>query len=217
MFRKKKLIDDMEHGSVFMKRRPNPKIQKIMQEAGMLKSVEELNKYRDQPKEMTDSEGLSKAYQSKDHIYINNDTNKMYVAGSRVGGNQLKSYGLDWVQNALLIPQGLTKYHNIYKSAEQQLRLNPNIEHVIGHSSGARVANELGKQYPDLKTTSYNSPDYTSKPSTDQHLRFTTQGDIVNMFDKSGVNVKVNSLSPLTQHSFRNYGEQGSQTGRLIM
>lgn len=218
MFRRKKEIDTITPtDAVVLKRLPNPKIQKIMREVGMLNSVDELNQYRDQPKEMTDAEGLTKAYKSPDHIYINQDTNKMYVAGSRVGGNQLKSYGLDWPQNILLIPQGLTKYHNIYKSAEQQLRLNPNVEHVIGHSAGARVANELGKQYPDLKTTSYNSPEYTSKPSTEQNLRFTTQGDIVNFFDKSGINVKVNSMNPLSQHSFRNYGDQGSQTGRLIM
>lgn len=217
MFRKKKTVIEPTE-AVFLKRLPNPKIQKIMNEAGMLKSAEELNQFRDKPKEMTDAEGLTRAYQSNDHIFINEDTNKMYVAGSRIGGaSNFSNVGLDWPENVLYIPTGLTRFHNIYRSAEKALRENPTIEHIIGHSTGGRVVNELSLKYPDIKTTSYNAPDYTNKPVSDNNLRFTTQGDIVNFFDKSGINVKVNSMSPLTQHSFRNYGDQGSQTGRLIM
>ena len=208
--------DLMPISSVLMKSKPLPKVEKIMKEAGLLKNVEDLNKYRDQQKQMSDKEGLSKAYKSPDHIYINEEDKKMYVAGSRIS-NINKNMLLDWPQNFLFIPQGLTKYHNIYKSADKTLRENPDILHIIGHSTGGRVINELGKQYPNLKTTSYNAPEYTSLPSTDKNLRFTTQGDIVNIFDKGGTNIKVDNLNPLYQHSFKNVGDQGSESGRLIM
>ena len=96
--------------SVVMKSKPTPKVEKIMKEAGLLKNVEQLNKYRDQPKKMSDKKGLSKAYQSPDHIYINEEDKKMYVAGSRIS-NINKNMLLDWPQNVLFIPQGLTKFH----------------------------------------------------------------------------------------------------------
>jgi hypothetical protein len=204
-------MDLQPSGAVVMKQKPNKKIQNIMKEAGMLKNVDELNKYQDIKKTMSDAEGLSKAYKQPDHIFVND--NKMYVAGS-------KSVS-DWRDNFMFIPQKMTRFHNIYKSVDQALKENPQVNHLVGHSAGGSSVLEIQKRYPEkeFKTTTYNAPVFSLSNETpnNDNLRFTSQKDAVNVFDRGGINIYNKSINPLTQHSYNNFGDQGSNIGRLIM
>ena len=164
------------------------------------------------PEALSDKEGLKLAYQQPNHIYINN--NKMFIAGSK----NLQ----DWVDNVAFIPPQLTTYHNIYKSANDTLMLNPQVNEAIGHSAGGAVLLELEKQYPKRfdKTRSYSAPVFSPlgfERLDENHLRFRTTLDPVAMLDNSAITINKNSINPFSNHSFENYGDTGKQTGYQII
>ena len=161
---------------------------------------------------LSDREGLKQAYLRPDHIFINN--NRMYIAGSKSPS--------DWVDNVAFIPTQLTQFHNIYKSANNQLQNNPQVTELIGHSAGGSVLLELEKQYPDRfqKSRSYGAPVFSplGKEKLDEnHLRFRTIGDPVAVLDNSAITINKKSINPFTNHSYENFGDIGKETGKQIM
>jgi len=161
-------------------------------------------------KEISDSEGLSRAYKQQDKLYINN--NKLYIAGTS---------SLRDVYDDLKIPFQLTRYSQRYKDAEKVLRNNPDIDTLIGHSLGSSVSLELNKNhYNKYKTRNYSSPVFDmfkNNSVNDKNLRFKTNYDIISMFDKNAINISKPSINPLNLHSYENYGNTGSDKGYQIM
>ena len=105
--------------------------------------------------ELSDEEGLSKAYDQPNKIYINN--HKMYIAGTS-----------NWqdVWDDLKIPFHLTRYSQRYEDAEKLLNEHPEVDSLISHSLGSAVALKLNKNYPNkYDTTTYGSPtvDFSDK------------------------------------------------------
>ena len=168
-----------------------------------------LNKPRD---ELSDSEGLNRAYKQPDKLYINN--NKLYIAGTS---------NLRDVYDDLKIPFKLTRFSQRYQDAEKVLRNNKDIDTLIAHSLGSSVSLELNKNYNDkFKTRNYSSPVFDlfkNNSVNDKNLRFKTNNDIISMFDKNAINISKPSINPLSLHSYDNYGDTAGpeQLGKQIM
>ena len=79
----------------------------------------------DAPKKsgISDSEGLSKAYNSPNAIYI--DGNKAYVAGTRSIGEAFK----DWPKRATWHTTNIERYGQLTDA----LKDNPQVDTIIGH------------------------------------------------------------------------------------
>ena len=107
------------------------------------------------PVDVSDSEGLTKAYNSDTNVYVNGDT--LYIAGTKT----LK----EWRQNVVygLIP--LLEWrsidaskHDRYHDAVKALLENPNVKHLVGHSLGGLVILELHKAFPRYTGRIYGTP-----------------------------------------------------------
>ena len=139
---------------------------------------------------MSDKEGLNRAYNSPNSIYV--DGNKMYIAGTHTARD---------VSGWKLIPLGLMKYSERYGQAEAALKDNPQIDTIIGHSLGSSTTAELNKQYNNkFNARYYGSPFVDFSFSRDpKNQRFRHPGDIVSMFDTGAVNE-----DPKTNYQFLN-------------
>jgi len=161
-------------------------------------------------KDISDSEGLSRAYKQKDKLYVNN--NKLYIAGTS---------SLRDVIDDTLIPLKLTRISQRYRDAEKILRKNPDINTLIGHSLGSSVSLELNKNYNNKFTTrNYSSPVFDlfkNNSVNDKNLRFKTNNDIISIFDRNAININKPSINPLSLHSYENYGNTGLETGKQLM
>ena len=149
---------------------------------------------------ISDAEGLRRAYEQPNKVFVDNNTNKMYIAGTA---------NLHDVWDDLKIPFHLTSHSQRYEQAEQALKENPNIKEVVSHSLGGAVGLELQKHYPNkFKVRTYGSP--TLQFGGEQGDRYRHPGDFISIFDKGAINVPaVNWLNPLASHSYEGYGDQG--------
>jgi hypothetical protein len=154
--------------------------------------------------QLSDAEGLRRAYQQPNHIYINN--NRMYIAGSK----SLE----DWKDN-LLIPPQLTEHHNIYRSALEELKDNQNVTELVGHSAGGAAVLELDKRYPDRiqKTRTYGAPviSFGNEQLDERHLRFRAPFDPVAMFDNAATTINKHTINPFANHSYEDFGDIGKE------
>lgn len=149
---------------------------------------------------LSDAVGLNKAYAQPNKIFVDNNTNKMYIAGTS---------GLQDVWDDLKIPFHLTSHSQRYADAEQALKNNPDVNEVIGHSLGGATALELNKNNNyKFKTRTYGSP--TLQFGNEQGDRYRHGGDIISIFDKGAITVPSrNWLNPLSSHSYEGYFDQG--------
>ena len=98
---------------------------------------------------LTDKEGLDKAYDRADKLFVNGDT--MYVAGT--------SYWQD-VWDDLKIPFNKTAQAQRYKDADALLGQNAQVKNLVGHSLGGASVLELQKNHSErtFKTNTYGAP-----------------------------------------------------------
>jgi hypothetical protein len=173
---------------------------------------------------LSDAEGLSKAYDADNRVYV--DGNKMYIAGtepSPLGSlKNTKNWLRDWKDNLTKIPTGTYERAFKYKNADDVLSKNPQVDHLIGHSAGGTTVLELNKNYNNkYKTTTYSAPvldlGLFKDPINDNHLRFKTQGDVVAALDKQAITITKPSMNPLTLHAFdTGYGDTGKTGGGQV-
>ena len=107
------------------------------------------------PVDVSDSEGLTEAYNSDTNVHVSGDT--LYIAGAKTQK--------EWRQNIVygLIP--LLEWrsidankHDRYHDAIKALSANPNIKHLVGHSLGGLVILELHKTHPHYTGRVYGTP-----------------------------------------------------------
>jgi pimeloyl-ACP methyl ester carboxylesterase len=169
---------------------------------------------------LSDAEGLRKAYASPDNIFV--DGNRMYVAGTTPSplGNDLAStvrntqeFIQDWTDNFEKLPFNLTKTTKRYQQAYSALQKNPQVTTLIGHSLGGAVVNEMGVSEPSkYKTRTYSAPVFRfDLPNDENHQRYRTEGDAVAVMDRWAVPVKKNSWNPLSLHAYSNFGDIGKR------
>jgi len=193
MFKKKRLhLKDFKQPYVnsYFKPITSMKVNKIIDEAIPDKPPSVNNR-------ISDSEGLSKAYNSPNSIYINGNT--MYIAGTHIPKGVY-----DWK----LIPLGLMKYSERYSQAESALKDNPQIDTVVGHSLGSSTAAELNKRYDNkFNARYYGSPFIDFSFSRDpKNQRYRHPGDFISMFDTGAVNGEPqNNYQILNPHSYEGF------------
>ena len=141
---------------------------------------------------ITDKVGLNKAYGRASKLYTHGNT--LYIAGTS---------SLQDVWDDLKIPLNLTEQSERYKKAASLLKVNKDIQNVVGHSLGGSVALELQKDYPErkFKSNTYGAP-VASLTGADN--RFRNYFDPVSILDR-GANNKVRvGLNP---HDFSNFDQ----------
>ena len=148
---------------------------------------------------LSDAEGLKRAYQLPNKVYVDNNTNNMYIAGTS---------NLQDAWDDLKMPFHLTSHSQRYAQAEQALKENPDVNEVIGHSLGAATALELNKNNNyKFKTRTYGSPTF----SNEEGERYRHPGDFISIFDRGAKMVPIfDWLNPLRAHTYERYDEQGA-------
>jgi len=157
---------------------------------------------------MTDKEGLERAYNTKEGLFIFGD--RMYIAGS-------KSLN-DWKDDVMRIPVwGDSRKIQRYQDARKALMEHPEVTHLSGHSLGSSVALQLQKDYRHIQDTrAFGSPvlDIIPHigPSQEKVERYRSYGDPVSMFDFKATSSLPTSLNP---HDYGNLSE-GFSTSKTV-
>ena len=136
--------------------------------------------------------GLKKAYNNYKGIHIDNDT--MFIAGT-------KNFR-DVYDDITKIPFfGDLKNSKRYRDVEEEIKENPNVKKLVGHSLAGSVALEFEKNNKGYETTTYGAPVFGGFEGAN---RFRHRNDPVSMFDFGAKSVGF-SFNPLTAHSYQNY------------
>ena len=151
-------------------------------------------------KPLTDEQGLQRAYNANNRLYLQGDT--LYIAGTTWRNPYTGNLSLQDAWDDLKIPFGLTRFAERYKTADEVMKAHLDIERVVGHSLGGSTALELQKRY-DVKTTTYGAPvwDLTSAlgSQTNQPVeRYRHPLDPISFFDGGAKSKMTLNLNPHT-------------------
>ena len=136
--------------------------------------------------------GLKKAYNNYKGIHIDNDT--MFIAGT-------KNFR-DVYDDITKIPFfGDLKDSKRYRDVEEEIKENPNVKKLVGHSLAGSVALEFEKNNKGYETITYGAPVFGGFEGRN---RFRHRNDPVSMFDFGAKSVGF-SFNPLTAHGYQNY------------
>jgi pimeloyl-ACP methyl ester carboxylesterase len=186
------------------------------------------------PDEITDAEGLRRAYSSPDRLYKHGD--RLYIAGTTWEDPKMDvsrppwytillkglfpqeipdDFSLNDAVDDLKIPEFKTRDIERYRDAKKFLEAHPDVKQLIGHSMGSSVALQLNADFRNrFETRTYAAPVFHLLPGSDssdpKDERFRTFGDPVAMFDNAASETVVKpTLNPLELHSYNNYGDVG--------
>ncbi len=141
---------------------------------------------------ITDKDGLAKAYGRESKLYTHGDT--LYIAGTS---------SIQDVFDDLKIPFKQTDKTMRYRNAVAALKVNKDIQNVVGHSLGGSVALELQQNFPErnFKSNTYGAP-VLSATAADN--RFRNYFDPVSMLDRGAMKSVNVGLNPHTYSNFEN-------------
>ena len=212
MINNKKLIYEMKHGKIkhYQPYKKTTKITNVMKQTDKI-----LNSYYPNSN-LTDAQGLSRAYGNGKGFYIDGD--KMYVAGTF--GKGTFGGAVNDILADVGLPFKMTKYSQRYKDTSTALDENNEVKHLITHSLGSSVGAQITKDYPEreLTLTTYGAP-FISRRSkiTDDYINFRSILDPVSILDRSAVTVYTGSLNPFTNHDYiTGYGDQGKDVSSSV-
>jgi len=182
--------------------------------------------------DITDAEGLRRAYNNPNRLYKHGD--RLYVAGTTWTDDKMDvskppwyttllkdilpgkipyNFSLNDAIDDLKIPEFKTRDIQRYKDADKFLKQNSDIKQLIGHSMGGSVVLQLNKDNNNkFETRTYSAPVFDVIPhnSNDpENERFKTLGDPVAIFDNNARVTFKPTLNPLDLHSYNNYGNIG--------
>jgi hypothetical protein len=143
---------------------------------------------------LTDAEGLAKAYGSPLNIHVDLESKTMYIAGTQPTSIS------DWEDDVLYIPTDRVEHTARYKQAK--LYMTQGIERVVGHSLGGSVALLLQRENPKLESVTYGAPVFNPIPTGSVNTRYRHWGDPVSMMDN---NANTSWSSGLNTHSYEGY------------
>lgn len=203
----------------------SPRIQKLVSQHFKTNKEEE---------DITDAEGLRRAYNNPNRLYKHGE--KLYIAGTTWTDDKMDvskppwyttvlkdmfpgkipdNFSLNDAIDDLKIPEFKTRDIQRYKDANNFLKQNPDVKQLIGHSMGGSVALQLNKDYNNkFETRTYSAPVFDITPNHDNESdneRFRTFGDPVAFFVNGAKTFVKPSLNPLELHSYNNYGNIGKQ------
>ena len=165
---------------------------------------------------LTDAQGLSRAYGNGKGFYIDGD--RMYVSGTF--GKGTFGGAVNDILADVGLPFKMTKYSQRYKDTSTVLDENNEIKHLITHSLGSSVGALITKDYPEreLTLTTYGAPFISRRSNiTDDYINFRSILDPVSIADRGAITVYTGSLNPFTNHDYiTGYGDQGKDVSRSI-
>ena len=212
MINHKKLIYEMKHGKIkhYQPYKKTTKITNVMKQTDKI-----LNSYYPNSN-LTDAQGLSRAYGNGKGFYIDGD--KMYVAGTF--GKGTFGGAVNDILADVGLPFKMTKYYQRYRDTSTALDENNEVKHLITHSLGSSVGAQITKDYPEreLTLTTYGAP-FISRRSkiTDDYINFRSILDPVSIADRGAITVYTGSLNPFTNHDYiTGIGDQGKDVSRSI-
>ena len=185
------------YNGLFDAYKPSIKMSKLVDEIGRTKIPT-----------ISDAQGLEKAYEQPNKIYIHN--NKMYIAGT-------SSWQDVW--DDLKIPFHLTKYSQRYEDAEKHTE----VDNLVSHSLGGAVSLELNKNNNNkYDTTTYGAPVFQVDDKKGKRYRHTL--DPISGLDSGSITVPldiddllnpysaplIDIFNPFKNHSYEGYGNQGN-------
>ena len=198
----------------------------------MQKVVDQHFNTNKEEEDITDAEGLRRAYSRPDRLYKHGD--RLYVAGTTWTDDKMNVTKPPWYTVALKglfpetfpdnlslndaiddlkIPEFKTRDIQRYKDADNFLKKNSDIKQLIGHSMGGSVVLQLNKDNNNkFETRTYSAPVFDVIPNKNndpENERFKTLGDPVAMFDNNARTAFKPTFNPLELHSYNNYGNIG--------
>ena len=212
MNKNKKLMYEMKHGKIkhYQPCKKTTKITDVMKQTDKI-----LNSYYPDSN-LTDAQGLSRAYGNGKGFYIDGD--KMYVSGTL--GKGTFGGAVNDILADVRRPFKMTKYSQRYKDTSVALDENNEDKHCITHSLGSSVGAQITKDYPEreLTLTTYGAPFISRRSNiTDDYINFRSILDPVSLLDRSAVTVYTGSLNPFTNHDYiTGYGDMGRDVSRSI-
>ena len=174
----------MKHGKIkhYQPYKKTSKITDVMKQTDKM-----LNSYYPNSN-ITDAQGLSRAYGNGKGVYIDGD--KMYVSGT-FGKGTFSGAANDILADVGL-PFKMTKYSQRYKDTSKALDENNEVKHLITHSLGSSVGAQITKDFPEreLTLTTYGAP-FISRSSkiTDDYITFRSILDPVSIADRGAITV----------------------------
>ena len=153
---------------------------------------------------ISDIEGLRKAYASPSGAYVHGD--RMYVAGTR--------NAMDVYDDITKVPFNLTKYSDRYKSVKKVLDENPQVKFLSGHSLGGAIALSLNKDNGmRYETRTYNAPvvSFQQAGETGRNYRIRDSSDWVSAFDRGAITVDREKPNPLHAHFLSDFNDIGDK------
>ena len=212
MIHNKKLIYEMKHGKI-KHYQPYKKTTII---TNVMKQTDKISNSYYPNSNLTDAQGLSRAYSNGKGFYIDGD--KMYVSGTF--GKGTFGGAINDILADVGFPFKMTKYSQRYKDTSTALGENNEVKHLITHSLGSSVGAQITKDYPEreLTLTTYGAP-FVSRRSkiTDDYINFRSILDPVSIADRGAVTVYTGSLNPYTNHDYiTGYGDQGKDVSRSV-
>ena len=212
MINNKKLIYEMKHGKIkhYQPYKKTTKITDVMKQTDKI-----LNDFYPNSN-LTDAQGLSRAYGNGKGFYIDGD--KMYVSGTF--GKGTFGGAVNDILADVGLPFKMTKYSQRYKDTSTALDENNEVKHLITHSLGSSVGAQITKDYPEreLTLTTYGAPFISRKSNiTDDYISFRSILDPVSIADRGAITVYTGSLNPFTNHDYiTGYGDTGRDVSRSI-
>ena len=212
MINNKKLIYEMKHGKIkhYQPYKKTTKITDVMKQTDKI-----LNEFYPNSN-LTDAQGLSRAYGNGKGFYIDGD--KMYVSGTF--GKGTFGGAVNDILADVGLPFKMTKYSQRYKDTSTALDENNEVKHLITHSLGSSVGAQITKDYPEreLTLTTYGAPFISRKSNiTDDYINFRSILDPVSIADRGAITVYTGSLNPFTNHDYiTGYGDTGLDVSRSI-
>ena len=164
---------------------------------------------------LSDTEGLNKAYTNGKGYYL--DNNKLYVAGTFGKSNIISN--INDILSDITIPFGLSSFSERYRDISDILDENHNISEAISHSLGSSASAKYLKENPDrnIRLTTYGAPFISmSNKNNDNYTSIRNFGDIVSILDRGSITSNRGGFNPLTNHQHSLYGDTGKDVSRSI-
>ncbi len=151
---------------------------------------------------ITDSEGLRRAYNAPSGIYDIGGV--VYISGTR----NLFDISHDWIK----LPQGHVNRTKKYQDATSYISELPGgkPKRLVGHSLGASVAQAIGERF-DIETRAYGSPAYSIFGSRmpEHTVRYKRDFDPVGILDRQA---QASSGPNWWPHSYAGYETRSNET-----
>lgn len=140
------------------------------------------------------------SYRQPNNVYVNGNT--MYISGTHSFGDVLADVHLS--ETLLNSPGQRFALRNTrrYREAEQVLRENPQVKHLVGHSLGGAIADTLSQSRPDVSATVYGAPIRAGGPRT---VAYRHPYDPISLMNKNPITVPSGLFQA---HSYRGYARR---------